>query len=166
MHTKTQALFADDSTPYCKRLQHIIILQHINTLLQHTDTAQFRKDGVGADETGHCDAGHFDSMRVSYVSENPEVRKQYYMPALDEGLAKRFGHDGLGLQFDPHYTHRTDCLQSVQIGPDQLLMFVEGFSEAAVIKGKAQGKSADGLGHDDAPSMPQTIQVLAALAIS
>ena len=85
---------------------------------------------------------------------------QYYMPPLDEALAKRFGHDGQGLQFDPRYKERSDIKQSVRVGNDGLLTFVEGYSEAAIIKGKAQGlPEANKYGHEDEPVITQTVDL-------
>jgi hypothetical protein len=85
---------------------------------------------------------------------------QYYMPPLDETLAKRFGHDGQGLQFNQRYKERSDIKQSVRVGNDGLLTFVEGYSEAAIIKGKAQGlPEANKYGHEDEPVITQTIEL-------
>jgi hypothetical protein len=85
---------------------------------------------------------------------------QYYMPPLDETLAKRFGHDGQGLQFNQRYKERSDIKQSVRVGNDGLLTFVEGYSEAAIIKGKAQGlPGANKYGHEDEPVITQTVDL-------
>ena len=83
------------------------------------------------------------------------------MPPLDEALAKKFGHDGMGLQFNPRYKERQDIPQSVRVGKDGLLEFVEGFSEAAIIKGKAEGlPEASGLGHEARPVISQAVEVV------
>jgi hypothetical protein len=90
---------------------------------------QFKVDGIGADETGSCDAGHLDEMLITHVSADKEKRMLYYMPALDAKLASKFGHDGMGLSFDPKYNpkirEQTALKQSVYVGEDGLIRSVQ-----------------------------------------
>ena len=86
---------------------------------------QYAVDGIGVDETGQCDAGHMDEMLITHVSADKEKRMNYYMPPLDAKLAAKFGHDGMGLQFDPKYNptirQQTEFKRSVRLGDDGLL---------------------------------------------
>lgn len=97
---------------------------------------QYKVDGIGVDETGHCDAGHMDGMLITHVSADVEKRMQYYMPPLDKKLAAKFGHDGLGLQFNPAYNpkirQQTELRQSVCVGPDGLIRCVIEECETSV----------------------------------
>ena len=74
-------------------------------------------------------------MVLSYVGYDWRKRKYHYVPPLKQNLAKKFGHDGQGVDFDAKYLANPSPLkQSVTVNGDGLVEWMPGYSESAVIR--------------------------------
>jgi len=114
----------------------------------------------GTDDTGYLDAGHLDEIVLSYVGHDAEVRKNFYTKPLPQALANKFGHDGLGADYNPRYSSQKQAVQSVQVSNNGLIEFMPGYTEAGIIQGRAIAGPVDAnafssLSHDDAPVLFQ-----------
>ena len=108
---------------------HYNWVQHFNSqepVMPDFDHPQYQVNALGEDHTGIFDEGHFDDLLWTCVSEDPEVRKMFYMQPLDKHLANRFGHDGQGTDFNPLYSSQTTAVHTVKVNPDNLIEFLPG----------------------------------------
>ena len=90
------------------------------------DDPHYRLQDLGEDETGGLDEGHCDAYPWTFVSRDPEVRKNFYMEPLNKHLADRFGHDGQGADFNPRYSSQQTAVQTVMVNQDNLIEFMPG----------------------------------------
>ncbi len=108
---------------------HYNWVQNFNSkepLMPDLDHPQYQFTDVGEDHTGIWDEGHVDKLLWTYVSEDPEVRKNVYMQPLNKSLADRYGHDGQGTDFNPLYSSQTTAVQTVKVNKDNLIEFLPG----------------------------------------
>ena len=104
-------------------------VHHFNSkqpMMPDFDDPEYRLQDLGEDETGGLDEGHCDAYPWTYVSFDPEVRKNFYMEPLNKHLADRFGHDGQGADFNPRYSSQQTAVQTVMVSQDNLIEFMPG----------------------------------------